>query len=100
MYYIIIWELHFMDRLILFLFILFFIGFFYSFIVQRFTKSRIIMLIPTILGIILIIYNSTTSNPSESSGLEALNIFIKELIITTIIIGNISGLIFFILHRK
>lgn len=87
-----------MDRLILMILILFVIGFFYSFIVQRFSKSKIIMLIPSILGIILLIYNTITSNLNNSSGLEAIEIVIKELIIFTIIVGNISG--FFFYSRK
>lgn len=89
-----------MDRIILMLLVLFLIGFLYSFIIQRLTKSKIIMLIPSMLGVIMLIYNTITSNPNDSDGLEAIRIVIKEFIISTIIVGNISGLIFFTLRKK
>lgn len=82
------------------LLILFFIGFFYSFIIQRLSKSTIIMLIPNILRIILIIYTKITSKLNDSYGLGSLRTIIKEFIIAAIIVENISRLIFFALRNK
>lgn len=84
-----------MIRIIFMLIILLLIGFFSSFMIQKFTKLKIIILIPSILGVLFLIYTKFTSNPVDSDGLEGLRILIKEFIVTAIIIGNVSGLFFF-----
>jgi hypothetical protein len=89
-----------MLRIILILLILFLAGFFYSLFAKMFSRLKFIMLLPTILGILFIMYTGITSNPNDSGGLEAIRILIKEFVSSTIITGNISGFLFFILGKK
>lgn len=87
-----------MGRIILIIVILFFIGLFYSFFIHRYTKSKILMLLPTVIGVLLLVYIRFTINPNKSIGLEsveAIRTLIKEFIVSALMIGNITGLMFF-----
>lgn len=88
------------EKFILTLVVLFLLGFLYSFIIYRLSKSKILLLIPSITGIVLIIYIKMAPNLTVPLGLEsvgALNLLIKELTISSLILGNVSGAIFLIL---
>lgn len=65
-----------MLRIILMLLILFIAGFFYSLFAEMVSRSKFVLLLPMILGILFIIYTRIRSNPNDSGGLEAIRILI------------------------
>lgn len=60
----------------------------YSYIVHRFSKSKILLFLPSILGVILFIANFISDKINPPVGIEGLAIFIIGMIVISVLIGN------------
>lgn len=89
-----------MWRLLLLMLLSFLIGLFYSFIIQRFTRSKIVKLLPSIAAVIWFIYTYITFLPRQPVGFEDLALVIIALILIPLIVGNILGIIYFSRKNK
>lgn len=89
-----------MGFIILVLLAFFLVGFFFPILIQRFFQAKIILFIPSLIGISVFIYNILIANPYAMDGLEGLNIVVREIIFTSIILGNVAGLLFIRFNRN
>lgn len=89
-----------MDRFIIFLLSSLALGALYSYIVKRFTRNKLILFLPTVLGTLWFLYIFTLYTPKQSEGFGDLAIVIIAMIVFTFIIGNIVSNIIIILNKK
>lgn len=89
-----------MWRLLLLMLLSFLIGLFYSFIIQKFIRSKIIILLPSIAAVIWFIYTYINFLPRQPVGFEDLALVIIALILIPLIVGNLLGWIYFTKKNK
>lgn len=76
------------------------LGALYSYIVQKITKNKLILFLPTALGALWFLYIFTLYTPKQTEGFGDLAIVIIAMIVFALIVGNIVSNIIIILNKK
>ncbi|OZV11394.1 hypothetical protein CIW83_14765 [Tissierella sp. P1] len=86
-----------MNKLIMILLVSMTMGVLYSYVATKFTMNKLILYLPSYIGIILIVYMFTFYSP-ENTGFADLARIISAMLLLSMVIGNtFSG---FIIDRK
>ncbi len=89
-----------MLRIILVLFIAFLIGFFYSYFLRRITDIKLVLLLPSILGLFWVVFSIFFYKPDIYIGFDAIAVVFFDFLVTAIILGNLVGFFTFINKRS
>lgn len=89
-----------MGRLSIFLLASLAIGGLYSYIVEKFTKNKLILFIPTIIGSLWFLYIFTLYSPKQTEGFGDLVIVIIAMVVFAFIVGNTISNLVIILNKK
>lgn len=61
----------------------------YSYIVNKFSKSRILLFLPSILGVLLFLANLISDSINPPEGLAGLAIVIVGMLVVSVLLGNL-----------
>ena len=89
-----------MFQLILLLLIPFLLAFLYSYLISRYSKNKILLFLPAILGGGWFLYLFTVYNPEESVGLAGIAVIIYALSVLGVILGNTIASLYFIFNKS
>lgn len=89
-----------MPRIILIFSIILVIGILYTYIANKFFKSKLLLFLPTILGVLWFIYIFTLYTPNASEGFGDLAIVIYAMMVFAMMIGNVLFSLYLIYKKK
>ncbi len=87
-------------RIILLFSIIILVGIGYSFIYNKFFQNKILLFLPTILGVLWFIYIFTLYTPKPNEGFGDLAIVIYAMMVFAIMVGNVLFSLYLIYKSK